>query len=269
MRVAWGAWLAVAALYGQAAQNPSPMVETTREHGRVAKTEVMGRRSGRALHIGKVSRRAPVVIHFHGAGWIAEKAAAEAFKNVSVAAVQIGSGSGVYGEAMKEPAAFAALLTEAEAGERPVYLTAFSAGYGAVRAILRHSAGRVSGVLLMDGLHAGYETGARPGPVVGEDLDAFLEYAREAGQGKGRLLITHSEVFPGTFASTTETADWLVEKLGLRRKAVLRWGPGGMQQLSEIRKGRLLLLGFAGNSAPDHVDHLHGMRRWLALLRRL
>jgi hypothetical protein len=32
-----------------------------------------------------------------------------------------------------------------------------------------------------------------------------------------------------------------------------------MQQLSETRAGRFELLGFAGNSAPDHVDHLHAM----------
>jgi len=37
-----------------------------------------------------------------------------------------------------------------------------------------------------------------------------------------------------------------------------------MQQLSEIRKGRFELLGFAGNSAPDHVDHLHAMPELLA-----
>jgi hypothetical protein len=150
-----------------------------------------------------------------------------------------------------------------------VYLTAFSAGYGAVRAILRHSGERVDGVLLMDGMHAGYETGTRPGPVMGEDVAAFLDYARRAAAGEKKMLITHSEVFPGTFASTTETADWLLEKLGLRRRAVLRWGPVGMQQVSEVRKGRLVVAGFAGNSAPDHVDHLHGMARWLKMLRGL
>ncbi len=42
-----------------------------------------------------------------------------------------------------------------------------------------------------------------------------------------------------------------------------------MQQLSEVRAGGFELLGFAGNSAPDHVDQLHAMREFLArLLRR-
>jgi hypothetical protein len=82
-------------------------------------------------------------------------------------------------------------------------------------------------------------------------------------QGEKRFLITHSEIFPGTFASTTETTDHLVRTLGLRRTAVLRWGPGGMQQLSEVRSGRFQIMGFAGNSGPDHIDQFHGMPDFL------
>jgi hypothetical protein len=83
-------------------------------------------------------------------------------------------------------------------------------------------------------------------------------------RGEKRFVVTHSEIFPGTFASTTETADWLLSALGLHRTAVLRWGPRGMQQLSEAHAGRFELLGFAGNSAPDHVDQLHAMPEFLA-----
>ena len=36
-----------------------------------------------------------------------------------------------------------------------------------------------------------------------------------------------------------------------------------MQQLSEVRAGRFELLGFAGNSGPDHIDHLHAMPEFL------
>jgi hypothetical protein len=54
--------------------------------------------------------------------------------------------------------------------------------------------------------------------------------------------------------------------LGLKRVSVLAWGPLGMQQLSKVEQGRLAILGFAGNSAPDHVDHFHAMHHFLALL---
>jgi hypothetical protein len=96
------------------------------------------------------------------------------------------------------------------------------------------------------------------------NLVAFADFARAAIRGEKRFVVTHSEIFPGTFASTTETANWLVGALGLRRTPVLRWGPRGMQQLSETSAGRFELLGFAGNSAPDHVDHLHAMPELLA-----
>ena len=74
------------------------------------------------------------------------------------------------------------------------------------------------------------------------------------------------EIFPGTFASTTETADWLLNALGLHRTPVLAWGPRGTQQLSEVHSGRFELRGYAGNSAPDHIDQLHGMPEFLQRL---
>ena len=151
-----------------------------------------------------------------------------------------------------------------------VTLVGFSAGHGAVRAILReprHFA-RVSAVLLLDGMHTSYVPEgtvlAAGGALDTTNLTAFAAFARAAMRGEKRLVVTHSEIFPGTFASTTETADWLLAALGLRRTPVLRWGPRGMQQLGEARAGGFELLGFAGNTAPDHVHHLHAMPELLA-----
>ena len=99
-------------------------------------------------------------------------------------------------------------------------------------------------------------------------MESWLLLARAAMRGEKRFVVTHSEIFPGTFASTTETADWLLRELGVRRTPVLRWGPRGMQQLSEVRSGGFALLGFAGNSAPDHVDHLHALPELLSRVGR-
>ena len=41
----------------------------------------------------------------------------------------------------------------------------------------------------------------------------------------------------------------------------------GMQQLSQARAGQFLLVGYAGNSAPDHVDQLHNLPVFLKWLR--
>jgi hypothetical protein len=96
------------------------------------------------------------------------------------------------------------------------------------------------------------------------NLAAFAAFARAAVGGEKRFVVSHSEIFPGTYASTTETSNWLLRELGLRRTPRLRWGPRGMQQLSEVRAGRFQVMGYAGNSAPDHVDHFHAMPELLA-----
>jgi hypothetical protein len=41
----------------------------------------------------------------------------------------------------------------------------------------------------------------------------------------------------------------------------------GMQELSEVRAGKFLLIGYAGNSAPDHVDQLHSLPEYLKWLK--
>jgi hypothetical protein len=189
--------------------------------------------------------------------------------------VQLGAGSATYARPFADPKRFLELLDEAQtkAGVEfgPIRLTGWSAGYGAIRQVLRTDAGyeRVQGVLLLDGLHTGY-VGGKPGPLESnletEGLDVFVRFARDAVEGKKTLLVTHTEIFPGTFASTTETADYLLRQLGLKRTAILKWGPMKTQQLSEVRKGKFLLMGFAGNSAPDHVDQLYALPEFLKLM---
>jgi hypothetical protein len=265
-----------AELPAQEKQNPSPMVEHTRAHPRLTKQEPKGRRL--KLQLGtlfipenlKTESKLPLFIHFHGSTWLPEVAAAK--NGNAVISVQLGSGSGVYARALASAETFPNLLKEAESKAgvafEPVGLTAWSAGYGAIREILKTPGGyeRVRFVLLQDGLHTGYQNG-KPGPkesqLIGENLDVFVKFGKDAVAGKKQLIVTHTEIFPGTFASTTETADYLLKELGLQRQATLKWGPMKTQQLSEVRKGKFLLLGYAGNSAPDHVDQLHALPEFL------
>lgn len=258
-------------------QNPSPMTESIRAHKRIQKHEVSGRRVPLSLgsllipEKGARAKRLPLVIHFHGATWLAEWSVRQTAADAAVIAIQLGSGSGVYSRAFAETDRFPKLLAEAETASGltfgPIILTSFSAGYGAIREILKHDAARIDGVLLMDSLHGGYTTGSTPGPVEPELLAPFLNFVRDSVAGRKRMLITHSEVFPGTYASTTETADYLLQQAHLTRKPVLKWGPLGMQQLGVASSGGFELRSFAGNSAPDHVDQFHAMSEWLRWFR--
>jgi hypothetical protein len=274
-----------------ASQNPSPMAESTRSHERLTQKPIDGvTRSfagpgGRPVEVfipkrALTSEALDLVIHFHGAGWVAGQSVAALSRPAVAAAVNLGAGSGAYHRAFTDPAVFDSLLegiTREVSQARPkafrfsrVALAGFSAGHGAIRVILReprHFA-RVDVVLLLDGMHTSYVPEgsllATGGALDTTNLTAFAQLARAAMRGEKRFVVTHSEIFPGTFASTTETADWVLNAIGLRRAAVLRWGPRGMQQLSETTAGQFHLLGYAGNSAPDHIDQLHAMPEMLA-----
>jgi len=160
--------------------------------------------------------------------------------------------------------------------------------------------------LLLDGMHASYSPEGKlladGGTIQASDIEVFVNFARaavaggrvsggssprvskgvlnsgdagrknngDAGRGgnAGRktFVVTHSEIFPGAYASTTECADYLLTQLALTRHAQLRQGPMGMQQLSAMDSGGFHLRGYAGNSAPDHIDFLHAMPAWFRLL---
>ncbi len=277
----------------QSNQNPSPMRETARRHERLLRAEDPGLRltidsvlpnpievfvPERALRV----KNAPLLIHVMGAAWLPARAVATMREPVVVAAVQLGSGSAINARPfLADSLRFQRLLAaiRQRLGATPgaprisaVHLSAWSAGYGAVRAIVSDppNVALLSGVLLLDGCHTSYIPEGKPlgdgGVLDTAGLLPFLTLARRAESGVLRFVVTHSEVFPGTYASTTECADWLIERLGLRRTPVLEWGPMGMQLLSRMRSGGFEVLGFAGNSAPDHLDHLHGLAGFVPLL---
>ena len=274
----------------QYAQNPSPMSDTTRPHPRVTESRPDGARA--TLTLGElylstngISRRdatMPLVVHFHGASWLVERHVAKSAPHAALVTVNLGAGSSRYAAPFADPATFSSLLADAAQAAtrlrgRPtrwsgVTLTSFSAGYGAVRAILSQpgDAARISAVILLDSLHASYVIDGNPSaprtkdPAVKvSDLDVFTRLAAEAAGRHTRFWVTHSEVYPGTYASTTDSVNALLASLGLPRKPVLKRGPLGMQQLSEAHRGGFHVLGFAGNSAPDHMDHLYALGEWL------
>jgi hypothetical protein len=270
-----------------AAQFPSPMSDSTRPHPRVERYDVPGRRvplTLGTLYISPAFNPASphvLLVHFHGAPWLVEHHVRERLPQAVLVTVQIGSGSRVYADALTDPIRFAAVLDEAESRlreligqvspRRSIVLSSFSAGYGAIRSILSRpeDARRVDAVVLADSLHAAYIGDAAVArtadlPVDLGPLEPFLLFAEEAAAGRKTMWVTHSEVYPGTYASTTETADTLLRRVGLSRRPALDAGPIGMQQLSETGRGQSRVTGYAGNSAPDHMDHLYALGTWLS-----
>jgi len=273
-------------------QTPTP--DQARRHQRVTQTETIGRRQdlnslkGATLFTGprfNPNKPVPLLIHFHGAPWLIEAHAARYLQKAALITVQLGAGSSAYRRPFEQPELFRSLLTEAgqalsiKRGWSSITLTAFSAGYGGVREILRRPEyfALVNNVLLLDGMHASYSPEGKPlaegGTIQPSDIDIFVTFARAAVAGRKTFVVTHSEIFPGTYASTTECADYLLTHLSLKRRSKpsngskQSNGPMGMQQLSTVDAGHFHLRGYSGNTAPDHVDFLHAMPAWFRLLR--
>jgi hypothetical protein len=269
------------------------MGESTRAHTRLTVRDLGGQQrsvtgpAGRTaeLWIGsRTKKRAhyALVIHFHGAAWLAQQAVSDLRDGTVAVVLNLGSGSGAYDRPFAHPTVFDSLLVGIDREVSQVLgtptqadritLTGFSAGHGAIRRILREPRhrDRVQAVLLLDGMHTSYlpegQVLALGGVIDSTNLTAFADFARRAMRGEKRFLVTHTEIFPGTFVSTTETADWLLNAVGLKRTPVLAWGPRGTQRLSEVRAGRFMVQGYAGNSGPDHTDQFHAMPE---LLRQL
>lgn len=279
---------AVSLIAQQMPQNPSPITDKTRPHPRTEKTEVSGKRTELTTLKGSVlfaspkvkpDKSVPLIIHFHGASWLMEYHIAKHFPQAALITVNLGSGSRVYGNPFLQAEMFQNLIDEASKilqlknGWSSITLVGFSAGYGAIRAILRHEANfkLVNNVLLLDGIHASYvpegQRLADGGIIKADDLDSYLKFANEAVLGKKKFIISHSEIFPATYASTTECVDYLLDSLSLKRKAVLKKGPIGMQQLSEVKANGFQILGYAGNTGADHGDQLYAMPEWLKIFK--
>lgn len=201
----------------QTPQNPSPITDTTRPHLRIAQVEVSGQRTALTTLKGailftspkvKSNKPTPLIIHFHGAPWLMEYHIAKHFPNAALITVNLGSGSRVYGNPFSEVQMFQNLIDEAskvlelKRGWSSITLVGFSAGYGAVRAILRQEDNfkKVNNVLLLDGIHASYvpegKRLADGGIIKADDLDSFVKFAREAVGGRKSFLISHSEFSP-------------------------------------------------------------------------
>lgn len=219
-----------------------------------------------------------LLIHFHGAVDTIRRAMERCGLEATVVVVNQPGLSAAYAAPFRDdPALFARLLAaparprgEAAVAAPPpwrrVTLSSFSAGYGAVREILRDPAAldRVDAIVAADSIYAGLdETGAAGAArrVDPRDMAGFRAFAAAAARGEKVFVVTHSAQ-PTPYASTTETADDLLAHVGLEREAIAAAAGEEFPQVSRAVRGGLEVLGFAGASAPAHLFHLRAIDRW-------
>ncbi len=222
-----------------------------------------------------------LVVHFHGGDAVRRLLAPDGW-DFNLLTVDVGDGSGVYRKLTSSAAFFPALLGDAdravsEALGRParadrVILSSFSAGYGALGAILRAPPPdrRIAGLVLLDSLHAAFVrspdgSGESPDPA---SLEPFVDAARRARDGRDPFFfgMTHTAIVPSGYASTTVCADAVLASIGEARSEVGWAGEGPLPIASQLQKGKLVVRGYEGGTKEAHCDQL---RLLPGLLREL
>jgi hypothetical protein len=219
---------------------------------------------------GFVSRdgRFDLVVHFHGGAQVVAPELEQAGLKSALIVINLGVGSGAYERAFEggRPLEARIAWVEDKLAERGIVkdakvdrvaLSAWSAGYGAIRKILTHkrTEARVESVLLSDGLHAGFERGSRT-EVDHLKMAPFERFAKRAAEGRGLMAISHSAVPTYKYASTTQTADYLIRSVGASRVPGEGFVAPGLARSSSAKKGDFSVVGFGKNDTDAHCEHL-------------
>jgi hypothetical protein len=215
----------------------------------------------------------PVWIHLHGAPAVLEANFASIGAPGVLVNMTLPGLSKIYADHFAEAATFPELLREIEALLRrtapermwtlgKVTVSSFSAGFGGVRQLLRQPAAfdRIAALVMADSIYCGYAGDIMRRQVDAELMSGFVRFAELAAAGKKRLLISHSRQVPEGYASTMETADYLINKIGGERvQAESGEWPGGLQLLTRFSRSGFEVLGFEGDAPEDHMRHLRAI----------
>lgn len=208
--------------------------------------------------------KVPVMFHFHGHE-PARKEWVQAVNSGVLVALDLGINSGPYLKKFERPETFAALVGSVEkalskrAGANveigKIGVSSWSAGYGAVQRVLESPmASRVDAVILLDGLHTSFTNteGARL------TMAPFVRFAQRAAAGETFMHVSHSSILPPGYASTTETANYLIWQVGgePEERSPRAKDPMGLKLIRGYDEANFHVEGYTGNGKLDHCAQL-------------
>ncbi len=206
-----------------------------------------------------------VVVHFHG-----HEAVRHAFVEVAertvLVGVDLGSTSVPYDRVFARPEAFTRLLEQvtlglaqksgdARAHIRHLALSSWSAGSGAVRRIVSQFGTRIEAVILLDSLHSDYEPGP-PRRISLSPIAGVAAFAERATRGEAMLFLSHSQIVPPGYPSTTEIADQLIASVGGTRTPRQGMNALGAELVSGFDRGGMHVRGYLGGDKAAHCAHV-------------
>jgi hypothetical protein len=134
-----------------------------------------------------------------------------------------------------------------------VGVTSFSAGYAAVREILKQSSyySRINCMVLSDTVYAAYTSSTNETPLESEMVN-FQQYAKDAAAGSKTLVLTHSQVQTFGYDSTVVTTANILASIPLSTTPINVTGLGGLQLNETAHKGDFTEYGATGSDAATH-----------------
>ncbi|GAB5402605.1 MAG: hypothetical protein Aurels2KO_08360 [Aureliella sp.] len=268
--IAWALVIpALAASYGRAADETSvDPQEAPAEFAQLDVSVVTAKKWA-----GAAVESAPLLIHFHGAAETTESNFLNAHLPGVLVTVNCRGLSSAYRRPFDNERLFAYLIQDAKrklvAGGKlksggafsSIGLSCFSAGYGAVREILKQPASvkRVQYVVAADSIYASIHRDGQRRVVDKRQMQPFLDFARLAVREKKTFVVSHSQLPVEPYASTVETADYLLRELGCNRAPVAKVSSGTFATIASARLGRFLIRSYPGNTGESHLQHLRNI----------
>jgi hypothetical protein len=220
---------------------------------------------------------ADILVHFHGDPQTYWNNARYANLNAIIVTANHGTVSSAFSTPFSNttnPTAFQSLLDEALTKVRAqadfpdtlqwdkLAVSSFSAGYGAVREILKSQSYRdnIDALLAADSLYA---TTAGDGTPLDSQMVDYKTFATKAKNGEKTFLLTHSQVLTYTYENTKETADELLQHLNITAPAYNASGLGTLVFNRYGQIGNFRLWGATGADAPAHSKHLQYIGEFL------
>lgn len=232
---------------------------------------------------------AQLVVHFHTIAWFTIQEHVRRGSTVPLLNFALGEGSATYARPFLEPARFQEWLRVVEKelasrGDRVatpapitrVDVSSFSAGYGAVREIVKLEANRqvIQRIVLCDSLYGSLADTNATGSartVAPEHIAPWLEFATAAARGEKTFLLTTSDVPTPRYASTRECGAALAAAVGAQFVPIDGAATAAALDpefplIRRADRGRFHVWNYAGTNAPAHLTHVrHVADVWRSL----
>lgn len=233
-----------------------------------------------------VSTNATLYVHFHGAPWFVIQEHERRGTKEPIAVFALGEGSSTYRAPFEDTNRFTRVLlaVEGELQKRgatnarivAVDVSSFSAGYGAVRELVKQPASFASirRIVLLDSMYGGLEPqqkGNTNRVPLAEHIEVWIPFAKAAMRGEKMFVLTHSQVPTSSYASSAESAGALRKRLGLKSENVSANSiPAAMDTdfplQSRTDANGMHIWAYGGTDAQAHMTHArHLADVWQAL----